>query len=79
MSYYDGTKILSLKDIDGNIHVGTDYLVELFEEHGDIYLVLMSYNMGESKAKELYEQGKYSKYAISITQRSAELEVLHGK
>ena len=71
--------VTDLMDIDGNIRVGADYLLELFEEHGDIYLVLMCYNMGERKAKELYEQGEYSKYAVSITERAAELEMLHGK
>lgn len=71
--------VTDLTDIDGNVHMGTDYLVELFKEHGDIYLVLMCYNMGESRAKKLYEAGEYSDYAVSIAQRSAELEMLHGK
>lgn len=71
--------VTDLTDIDGNIHVGTDYLMELFEEHGDLYMVLMTYNMGENRAEELYEQGKYSKYAVSISERSAELERVHGK
>ena len=71
--------VTDLTDIDGNIHVGADYLSELFEEHGEIYLVLMSYNMGEGKANKLYEQGKISKYALSISERAEELERLHGK
>lgn len=33
--------VTDLTDIDGNIHVGTDYLMELFEKHGEVYLVLM--------------------------------------
>lgn len=71
--------VTDLTDIDGNIHVGADYLSELFEEHGEIYMVLMSYNMGEGKANKLYEQGKISKYALSISERAEELERLHGK
>lgn len=71
--------VTDLTDIDSNVHMGTDYLVELFKEHGDIYLVLMCYNMGEHRAKKLYEAGEYSDYAVSIAQRSAELEMLHGK
>lgn len=71
--------VTDLTDIDGNIHVGTDYLLELFKEHGDLYMVLMTYNMGEARARELCEQGKYSSYAVSIVERSAELEGLHGK
>lgn len=71
--------VTDLTDIDGNIHVGTDYLVELFEEYGDIYLVLMVYNMGSTKAIQMYEDENYSNYAVSISERSHELEVLHGK
>lgn len=68
-----------LYDPEGNILVGTDYLLELFEEYGEIYLVLMVYNMGPAKALELWEQDKVSKYALAIAERSAELERLHGK
>ena len=75
----DRLGVYDLTDIKGNILVGTDYLNELFEKHSDIYMVLMSYNMGERKATELYEQEIYSNYAVSITERSAELETLHGK
>lgn len=71
--------VTDLTDIDGNIHVGTDYLAELFAEYGDIYLVLMVYNMGSTKALRLYENENYSNYAVSISERSHELEVLHGK
>lgn len=70
--------VTDLTSIDGNVHVGTDYLVELFQEHEDIYLVLMCYNMGEYKAKQLYDAGEYSDYAISITERAEELERIHG-
>lgn len=60
-----------------NILVGADYLRELFEEYEDTYLVLMCYNMGESRAIELYDQGIYSDYAVSVCDRSAQLEELH--
>lgn len=71
--------VTDIYSVDGNVHLGTDYLMELFEEHGDIHLVLMSYNMGPSRAKELYEQGKYGKYALSVSARAEQLERLHGK
>jgi soluble lytic murein transglycosylase-like protein len=71
--------VADLTDIDGNVLVGTDYLMELATEYGDLYLVLMCYNMGASRAIELYEQEEYSNYAVSITERSVELEMLHGK
>lgn len=67
-------------DEEQNIHVGADYLSELLEEYEDIYIVLMCYNMGESKANELISLGIYeSDYAEWICERSAELEKIHGK
>lgn len=75
----DRLGVTDLYDIDSNVHVAADYIVELFEETEDIYLVLMKYNMGSAKAEKLYKQGKYSKYALAITERAAELERIHGK
>ena len=75
----DRLGVTDLYDIESNVNVAADYLLELFEENEDIYLVLMKYNMGNKKAEQLYEQGIYSKYAISITERSEELERLHRK
>ena len=72
-------KVKDLYEIKGNIHVGTDYLLELFEEYNEIYLVLMVYNMGPTRAIELWRQDKISNYAISVAKRSAELERIHGK
>lgn len=69
--------VTDLYDTDQNIHVGTDYLADLYKEHGDIYLVLMTYNMGYDTAARLYKQGKYSDYAQSIIDRAQELELLH--
>ena len=71
--------VTDLFDIDSNVNVAADYLLELFEKNQDIYLVLMEYNMGGAAAERLYEQGIYSKYSISITERSEELERIHGK
>lgn len=63
-----------------NVLVAADYIAELHERNGDdIYLVLMCYNMGEVKAKELYKQGKVSSYAREITSKAEELEREHGK
>lgn len=75
----DRLGVTDLYDEYSNILVGTDYLAELFEKYEDPYLVLMVYNMGARKAISRYEEGKYSKYAVSICDRSAELERLHGK
>lgn len=65
-------------DTDGNIHVGVDYLAELFEDYGEAATVLMVWH-GERNAAEKAENGVISKYASRVLERSAELERLHGK
>lgn len=70
--------VTDLTDAYSNILVGADYLLELFEEYGDVYEVLMIFNMG-NRGRELYEQGIYSHYAESICEMSMELEREHGK
>lgn len=77
--------VTDLYDSYSNILVGTDYLAELWREASkkgygdDLYYVLMRYNMTADSANRLYESGIYSDYAISISERSAELEREHGK
>ena len=73
--------VTDLTDPYDNILVGTDYLLELFEKYGDVYAVLMFYNAGysENYGLKAWEDGRYSKYAIEVSERSAELERLHGK
>lgn len=61
-----------------NIHVGANYLYELFNRYEDVALVLMVYN-GESNAVEKAENGYISDYARKILDRSAELERWKGK
>lgn len=78
----DRMKILGVKDIfsiDGNIHVGADYIAELISENDDLYYVLMCYNMGSAKAKKLYEQDIFSRYAVTVASRAAEIEKAKGK
>ena len=78
----DRMKRLGVKDIfsvDGNIHLGADYLAELISENDDVYYVLMAYNMGSAKAKELYDQDIFSRYAVSVSNRAAEIERAKGK
>ena len=78
----DRMKRLGVKDIfciDGNIHLGADYLAELISENDDVYYVLMAYNMGSEKAKKLYEQDSFSSYAVSVSNRAAEIERAKGK
>ncbi len=65
-----------LTDEYGNILVATDYLAELFSEYEDIGTVLMAYN-GVSDFQTKGEKAEYTKYAISIMERSKELERKH--
>lgn len=61
-----------------NIHIGANYLHELFNRYEDVALVLMVYN-GESDAVEKAENGYISDYARKILDRSADLERWKGK
>ena len=68
-----------IRNVKISILVATDYIAELFSENDDLYWVLMAYNGGIDYADSMYESGKYSRYAVSISARSAELEKIHGK
>jgi soluble lytic murein transglycosylase-like protein len=67
-----------LYDTTQNIHVGADYMAELLDKYGNVYLALMVYNMGDSTALNLYEQGIYSNYSTGIVERAKELKELHN-
>lgn len=68
-------EVTDIYDVDGNIHVGADYLAELFEKYEDVGNVLMVYH-GEKNAATKTE---LSDYADWILTRSAELERMNGK
>lgn len=70
--------VTDIFDERGNILVGADYLAELFERYHEASLILDIFN-GNSKAQENYESGILSDYARTVLERSAELEILHGK
>lgn len=71
--------VTNIYDAYGNILLAADYLAEIAKENGDLYYVLMRYNMKKSTADKLYEAGEYTDYAVEIAERAAELERLHGK
>lgn len=80
--HYDRMERLGITDLFdpySNILAATDYLAELFARDGDLYLVLMEYNMGSAAAMKLYRQGIYSEYAVSVSKRAWELEKLHER
>ena len=66
--------VKDLKDPYSNILVGTDYLMELAGEYGDLYVVLATYH-GEKNI----DINNPSDYVIKIVNRSGELERIHGK
>ena len=52
--------------------VPNDYY-EISNRYDDIRLVLMTYNMGDKRAKELFNNGDISNYALSVLNRAEEL------
>lgn len=68
--------VADLQDPYGNIRVGLNFLQELSTRaNGDYHYILMSYNMGESRCKELNREGIYSsQYSREILQRAQEIE-----
>lgn len=66
--------VADLCDPYGNIRVGLNFLDELYEKYGSMSKALMAYNMGESRAKQLWEQGILStQYTRDIQERAQEL------
>jgi hypothetical protein len=60
----------------GNIRVGLNFLDDLYERYGDWDKVLMAYNMGESGAKKLWNNGEYSTYySRNIIERAQEIRL----
>lgn len=66
--------VTNIYDVDGNIHLGADYIAELAEQYKDVAVVLAVYH-GESNATT--KEPSY--YVKSILERSADLERRHGK
>ena len=72
--------ITDIYDIDSNIHVGADYIAELYEDYDDYGIVLGIYH-GETNAVINAEKGNYSKYTKKVLEYAADLEeeLNHGK
>lgn len=65
--------VTDLMDVDQNIHVGADYLHELFEQYEDVGVVLGMYH-GERTAET-----QLSSYTDAVLKNSERLERLHEK
>lgn len=58
-----------------NIHCGVYMIADLMDRHTDLHTVLMAYNMGEKRTRELRAQGVYSsKYSRKIMKIYEELK-----
>ena len=62
-----------------NVFCGVKIISQYIEKYGDYEKALMAYNMGSAKAKKLYEQDSFSSYAVSVSNRAAEIERAKGK
>ena len=69
--------VTDIYDVDGNIHVGTDFIAEMYDEYGDIGIVLGLYH-GEKKAISNGRKGIYSKYTQKILKKASDLEDKRG-
>lgn len=73
--------VSDLFDVDGCIHVGVDYLVEILENDTEELAAALAIYNGQPKSKidaAIYD-GYMSTYAESILDLAYELETLHGK
>lgn len=66
--------VTDLYDADQCIHLCADILFDYFEQGDEVYLVLMKYNCGASRGKQLFEQGIYTSYAKTVTANAQLLE-----
>lgn len=69
--------VTDIYDVNGNIHVGADYLAELYESYGDWGIVLGCYH-GEKKAVSNGRKGIYSKYTLKILAYADDLAEQEG-
>lgn len=59
--------ITDFYDIRQNIHCGVFMIADLMDRHTGLHTVLMAYNMGEKRTRELRAQGIYtSKYSRKV-------------
>lgn len=70
--------VTDIYDVDGNIHVGADYLAELFALYEDPAVVLGFYH-GETNAIWKADNNKLSTYTKSVLKKAAEFEELEAK
>lgn len=62
-----------LMDPYQNITVGVAIIDYFRDKNPDIYWVLMNYNMSPKKAQELWNEEKYSEYAVEVVESASEI------
>lgn len=81
--YHNGTMkllgVTDLTDYDQNIHVCAYTIAEYAKQEEDLYCVLMMWNCGSSRGKELYYKEKFTNYAKEVAEEARKLEEMHGK
>lgn len=79
LEYMAENDLTDIYDIHTNITMGCYVLSQKREVYGeDLYAVLMAYN-GTSNVNERLESGDFTNYAITVSERSYELESAHEK
>lgn len=71
--------VTDLTDYDQNIHVCAYTIAEYSKEENDLYCVLMMWNCGYNRGRNLFYKDVFTNYAKEVSQESYELERLHGK
>lgn len=74
--------ITDFYDIRQNIHCGVFMIADLMDRHNDLHTILMSYNMGEKKTRELHKKGiyasKYSRKVMGVYEKLKEVKECFG-
>ncbi len=71
--------ITDLTDYDQNIHLCAYTISEYAKHEEDLYCVLMMWNCGSNRGKELFYKGVFTDYAKEVSEESRKLEQMHGK
>jgi soluble lytic murein transglycosylase-like protein len=67
--------ITDFYDPKQNIQCGVFMIADLMDRHSEIHEILMCYNMGEKRTRELHNEGKYSsKYSRKVVKKLNKLK-----
>lgn len=72
-------EVTDLTDYNQNIHVCAYTIAEYAKQENDLYCVLMMWNCGSSRGRQLFYQDVFTRYAKEVSEESYELERMAGK